>query len=79
MTDNKHKQTSKFLIKGKWSYIFWYGAVLWGISTALIFQGIMLLSGNTSSVGFIISMIVFPLAGIFWGMFMWRHYNNQNR
>ncbi|MBK5929441.1 hypothetical protein [Halochromatium salexigens] len=58
--------------KRKWRYIFWRGAVFWGISTALLYQAMMLFFGNVSLVGFIVSMIAFPLAGIFFGLLMWR-------
>ncbi|MFO7738113.1 MAG: hypothetical protein R6V46_06570 [Desulfatiglandaceae bacterium] len=79
MDNNKHKRIERLLAKGKWRYVFWHGAVFWGISTALLFQGIMLLFGSTSAVGFMTSMVGFPLAGIFWGLFMWRHLKRQAR
>lgn len=79
MISKKQEVIDKFIAKGKWRYVFLYGAFFWGFSTAFLFQGIIILFGGTTLANFVISMVVFPIAGVFWGLFMWRKLNSQGR
>ncbi|WP_076536439.1 hypothetical protein [Shewanella sp. UCD-KL21] len=49
------------------------GVFLWGISTAILFQLIMYLTGEEQFFdGIVLSLITFPIGGIFYGYFTWR-------
>ncbi|MFS1422734.1 hypothetical protein [Shewanella sp. 10N.286.48.B5] len=49
------------------------GILLWGISTAILFQLIMHLTGEEHFFdGIVLSLITFPIGGIFYGYLTWR-------
>lgn len=64
--------------RGKLRYIFVNGLLGWGVPTAILFT-IMTSLFETKSLSFnqeivktfIISIIIFPIGGVFWGLWTW--------
>lgn len=64
--------------RGKLRYIFVNGLLGWGVPTAILFT-IMTSLFETKSLSFdqeivktfIISIIIFPIGGVFWGVWTW--------
>lgn len=64
----------KIRAKGKVRFVFFYGAIGWGVSTASISIVIMWLlapSVNLKDFTFL-SFVIFPLLGILWAVNIWR-------
>jgi len=65
--------------KGRKSYVIKYGVIGWGVSTAILFILLFaLLQNEHYSLSkfltiLIPSLIVFPLGGVFWGLYMWNY------
>ncbi|KAF7763020.1 hypothetical protein PUND_b0337 [Pseudoalteromonas undina] len=63
----------------KLRFILLRGPLGWGISTAILFQLIMHLTGEQDFFdGIISSLIIFPLVGILFGYFMWHSKHKKN-
>lgn len=71
---NKIEKWERLRAKGKWNYIFVYGVLLWGVSTAMAFSVIFALTMG-AKVSFLrvlaLSLALFPLGGVVWGYFNW--------
>ncbi len=78
MEDDKINKLKRLIDKGEWHYIFVYGVLGWGVSTAVLFS---LLQGFFGYVGFFgvlpLSLILFPIGGLFWGLYMWSYLGKQ--
>lgn len=74
LTDKQREKWERTRRMGAARYTFRYGAILWGIPVALIWATSMsaILGWNQLPVFLLISLIVFPVAGIFFGKLMWR-------
>lgn len=74
MNKQKSEKLRALIEKGKWSYIFKYGVLFWGVLTAILFSALM---HFTTSVPFtftdiiFIALALFPIGGFFWGLAMW--------
>lgn len=78
MEDDKFNKLKRLMDKGKWHYIFVYGVFGWGVSTAILFSLLLVFSGETSFVDAIFqSLIMFPIGGFFWGLYMWSYFVKQ--
>ncbi len=64
---------SKARDMGRKKYILLYGVLFWGVTTGLLFPVIQhFLFGKTMTMAsFVISLTIFPIAGIFFGKTMW--------
>ena len=67
---HKWEKTRKM---GKKKFIFYYGVLFWGLLTGFLFPiiGLILFKKTLSLSDFIISLIIFPLGGILFGLTMW--------
>jgi len=64
----------------KFRFILLKGVLGWGIPTAILFQLIMLLTGEQDFFdGIISSLIIFPLVGILFGYFLWHSKYKKER
>lgn len=78
MEDEKLNKLKRLMAKGKWHYIFVYGVLGWGVSTAILFSLLQAFSGEASFFDAIpLSLIMFPVGGFFWGVFMWSYLVKQ--
>jgi len=59
--------------KGKWIFIFKFGVLNWGVVTAILFSLLMHLIDPEPKIWLrpLISLVVFPLGGIFFGLWLW--------
>ena len=61
---------------GKQRFILFYGVLFWGVLTALLVSSFSLVIGSELfplGKTALISTLVLPLAGIFWGWMMWNY------
>ncbi|WP_312370090.1 hypothetical protein [Stenotrophomonas sp.] len=67
--------------KGMLRFVVVRGILGWGLGTAVLFTLIQWLMGGAKEVPqtWAISFVLFPVAGIFWGMFMWFFFNHKLR
>ena len=86
---NQNDKWAKLKAMGKKKFILVYGVFGWGFLTALIF----LVLGVVSKKGFrisdlgslsflkqlLVSMLVFPLIGYFWGLLIWKKLERQTK
>lgn len=72
MVDHRHGWMKKTQGLGKWQFVFLWGVCFWGISTALLSQALMMLIGDGTSISLQVSLVVFPLAGIVFGLTMYK-------
>ena len=78
MTATQFNKLDKVMAKGKWHYIILHGVIGWGISTAVLFSLLQSFTGEAAFIDVIgLSLILFPLGGVGWGVFMWSHFNKQ--
>jgi succinate-acetate transporter protein len=71
MNTNNEKM-EKIVGLGKTRFIIQFGILGWGVSTAILFAGTM--AYTKGSIGFrelVITFLLFPIGGIFWGAIMW--------
>jgi hypothetical protein len=78
---------NKMKLKGKRKYIFLYGVVRWGLSMGIIMPIVgqiidSIYSPNNVSIKnfitrLIVSLIVFPLAGYFQSVMLWKRYETK--
>ena len=69
---NSNDRLASIVGLGKWRYILLYGVLGWGLSTAALVTFISyFLKEKMSTAGMVRPFFILPLAGIFWGMFMW--------
>ena len=71
--DPEMAKWTKIRARGKWNYIFDYGFLRFGLSTMIFFLTyIWLFQSDIFGLPIIlISVLVFPVAGIAWGRWMW--------
>jgi len=78
MSGLKLIKLEKLITKGKWQYVLLHGVVGWGISTAIV---VTLIQQYLSDKPFMeqiwLALIIYPIAGIAFGLFMWNSINNQ--
>ncbi|HLV49163.1 MAG TPA: hypothetical protein VKY35_08895 [Aliidiomarina sp.] len=78
MSQRQEEKLKKIIKKGKWSYVLKYGVIGWGLLTAIAFSGVLHFIGSTPfSETIVFSLIVFPIGGIFWGLFMWFYLSRE--
>jgi hypothetical protein len=73
MNDAQLNTLERTITKGKWHYVVKHGVIGWGVPTAVFFSILRDLSGDANfsdDIGS--SLISFCLAGLGWGLFMWR-------
>lgn len=69
---NNENKSNDIIKKGWFHYILVYGVLFWGFGTAILFSLLQHFIGSTQTLSTLaISFITFPIAGIFWGAFMW--------
>ncbi len=70
--------------KGRKSFIIKYGVMGWGLKTGILFALVFpfFLDTPYSIVSFLLvlipSLILFPLGGILWGLYMWNFFERQH-
>ena len=74
MTNDKSTEKwARFSELGRSQFVWRYGVLGWGLSTAIVFA--LFQSYTLGWSGFFIhlipALILFPLGGILWGRFMW--------
>ncbi len=62
--------------RGKKRYIWRSGVIGWGVSTGILVGALNRL-GGTSWVQSASSLVLFPIGGYFWGLFMWHWMERQ--
>jgi phosphate/sulfate permease len=78
MNSEQFTKLEKIIAKGKWHYIIVNGVLGWGVSTAVLFSLFQSFTSEqffTDVIG--LSIILFPLAGVGWGLFIWFYINKQ--
>jgi hypothetical protein len=72
--ETKPSRQNRILAKGRTHFILWRGVIGWGITTALGFSLIMGWGQPLESALpiLLISLVIFPIVGFFWGSLMWR-------
>lgn len=79
MNDAQLNKLEKTIAKGKWHYVIKHGVIGWGVSTAVFFSLLRDFSGDAVFVDNVgSSLITFPIAGIGWGLFMWKSLKKNN-
>ncbi len=76
----KNARLARTIRQGKWRYIFLYGVLGWGIGSAILYSLFLHITGSahfTSSIK--LALILFPIAGFFWGLVMWRILNKKHQ
>lgn len=72
MKTTKQAKFEQLMAKGKWHYIFFHGVLGWGVTTAVLFSLAQYYFNEVSFVDSLkLSMVIFPIGGVFWGAFMW--------
>lgn len=78
MEDDKFNKLKRLIDKGKWHYICVYGVLGWGVSTAILFSLLQVFSGEAAFVdAILLSLIMFPIGGFFWGLYIWSYLVKQ--
>lgn len=78
MEDDKFNKLKRLMDKGKLHYIFVHGVLGWGVSTAILFSLLQAFSGEAAFFDVLpISFILFPIGGLFWGLYMWSYLGKQ--
>lgn len=71
---NGSQKVKSLIERGKLRYVLLYGVVFFGILSATLALLIRIVIGDeVTAVGIGIQYILFSIAGIFWGLFMWKH------
>ncbi|MGO2331885.1 hypothetical protein [Pseudoalteromonas sp. 120-MNA-CIBAN-0494] len=78
MAANELEKLDKVLAMGKWQYVVKHGVLGWGVLTAILYTGLMYLTSSSPLLQtLLISLVLFGLGGIFWGLFMWYFINRR--
>lgn len=78
MHDLKVAKLEKIIKKGRMNYILFHGVLAWGVVTAILFLLIQHFTGVPQTLESIaLSLVLFPIGGIFWGSLMWVLIKNQ--
>lgn len=78
MDDGKFTKLKQLMDKGKWPYILVYGVLGWGVSTAILFSLLQAFLGEVAFLDVLsLSLILFPIGGLFWGLYMWSYLGKQ--
>ena len=82
-TPKQDEAWKKLRSQGENLYILHYGVLRWGIITAFLFSVLRLALSNPKSseeiiITFILSIILFPIAGYFVGLYTWRKNETQH-
>ncbi len=81
--DRRLARWERIRADGRLRYVLRYGMLGWGVTTGLVWAGLMSLIGSAPSPWLYIALglSLFPLAGVLWGMAMWnwmeRHWRRQ--
>jgi len=74
----KKEKLKKLISKGKLHYVLWNGVFVWGVTTAVLFSLIQhFISNKPFTENIWISLIMFPISGIIFGLVMWSKINKQ--
>ncbi len=67
------EKSTKFSKLSRSQFVWRYGVLGWGVTTAILFSLLMGLQDGWDGFVFklIPALILFPLGGILWGRFMW--------
>ncbi len=69
---NSNDRLARIVSLGKRRYILLYGVLCWGLSTAALVACIAyFMAEKMSTAEMVRPFFIFPIAGVFWGMFMW--------
>jgi hypothetical protein len=73
MTQRQAERWAATRSKGRNRYIFVFGVLFWGLSTAILWTVFMVAIEGWSGLPFYLpfALIGFPAAGYFWGAFTW--------
>lgn len=78
MKDRQREKWEKLRAKGKKKFVIYNGILGWGVPTAILFSLAMtFLDSYSVQIDkeffklLIISIILFPFGGIFWGLWVW--------
>ena len=78
MKKNNSEKMEKLISKGKWSFVFWHGVIGWGVLTAILVSLIQHFTSEQSFFdGILGRLVILPIGGIFFGLFMWFIINRQ--
>lgn len=85
----KLSKRERLISQGMISFIIKRGVFGWGITTAILYTAITYLWGNGVNTdylsstdfikGLVISLILFPIVGVLYGVVMWRLFNKPER
>ena len=82
-SQNRFEKWERTRSKGKWNFIVKYGVLFWGLITAVLFSLFVSLVLRDASFFVVlpISIVLFPIGGMAWGLVMWNYteklYNKQ--
>lgn len=73
MLTTSTEKSNKILEQGRSKFVWRYGVLGWGVSTAILFS--LLMAGAEGWDGFlfklILALVIFPIGGYVWGRIMW--------
>ena len=80
MSKSKLEQLAKIRAMGRRKFVLYYGVLGWGVSTAILFAG---LEAHSKGFGYFLpslaaALVLYPLAGIVWGRFMWWYFERMS-
>jgi hypothetical protein len=78
MNQQKSDKLKALIEKGKWSYIFKFGVLGWGVSTAILLSALMhFIERIPFTESIFVTLVLFAIGGVFWGLFMWFFINRE--
>ena len=78
MSQKKSEKLKALVKKGKWSYVFKHGVLGWGVPTAILWSTIMhFIDSIPFTESIFLALVLFPIGGLFWGLFMWFFINRE--
>jgi uncharacterized membrane protein len=72
--DRRTERRARMIKRGRRSFTLRYGVLGWGVSTAILFSLYQGYSQGWDRLVYwlIVSLVIFPIGGWFWGVAMWR-------
>ncbi|MBU2886377.1 hypothetical protein KO507_11435 [Gilvimarinus agarilyticus] len=78
MDSRKKDRLERTVQKGMLKFILVSGVLGWGVSTAILFSIIQHFTGTTQTINTVVlSLVLFPVGGLFWGGAMWWFVKSQ--